>query len=504
MRVLRKITQQAFTRDWRFKTLVPVIVINVLAFAGLYALMYHFAVSNLIQTHRRNASIVFDEFQLTFEDRMIEHSVASTTRRLVRQARAHGLTAFTLYDPNVQPLASLNENLTANELQQAASAIRRPETGAIWNLRDDNMLTFATAIQNVESCHSCHDARLQRLGAVQVAVDLTKPLADARRNVRHKFALAGVAWLGILGLLFWTARIVIGRPLEEIGKSVGEEKGQTGDLAELAQRVHHRIWAAIDEQKKREENIARQLVRAKQLAALGELAAGLTHEIKNPIAGVMSALELLRSESDVISLQNAEVYEQVINELRRVSQTLDSLLRLAKPQPPQRVDVDMARVVRELTSLFAARFRRLGVVLEVEIPESLPLLQLDPSLMAQLIVNLLTNSMQATDRGGQVKVLTAPFPRRDGVVLVVSDSGHGIPPELLERIFDPFFTTKEEGTGLGLAICRQIVEQHGGTISLESEMGQGTRVVVLLPKISSQLTADSSQEGPIDVSVVAG
>jgi signal transduction histidine kinase len=109
--------------------------------------------------------------------------------------------------------------------------------------------------------------------------------------------------------------------------------------------------------------------------------------------------------------------------------------------------------------------------------------------------------MQASDRGGEVKVLIAPFPRRDGVVLVVSDSGHGIPPEQIEHVFDPFFTTKEEGTGLGLPICRQIVEQHGGTISIESEPGAGTRVVVLLPDLrkSSQLTADSSQEKQVVV-----
>ena len=103
--------------------------------------------------------------------------------------------------------------------------------------------------------------------------------------------------------------------------------------------------------------------------------------------------------------------------------------------------------------------------------------------MAQLLVNLLTNSLQATDRGGRVSVAVAPFPLRDGIILAVSDTGKGIPAEDLERIFDPFFTTKEDGTGLGLAICRQIVEQHGGTITVESEPGKGTRVVALLPDL---------------------
>ena len=189
---------------------------------------------------------------------------------------------------------------------------------------------------------------------------------------------------------------------------------------------------------------------------------------------------MLNSEGDD---QNREVYDQMLRELRRVAGTVDGLLRLARPQPPQRADTDMARVVREVASLFAARVRRQGVSLDVEIADGLPTLPLDAGLMVQLMVNLLTNSMQASERGGAIKVLLALFPMHDGVVLAVSDTGRGIEAEKLERVFDPFFTTKEEGTGLGLAICRQIVAQHGGTITMESEVGKGTRVVVLLPDL---------------------
>jgi two-component system sensor histidine kinase AtoS len=164
-----------------------------------------------------------------------------------------------------------------------------------------------------------------------------------------------------------------------------------------------------------------------------------------------------------------------------VNATVDGLLRLGKPQPPQRAEVDLGRVTREVTSLFGARLRRHGVQLETEVADEIPPLQLDSGLMVQLLMNLLTNAMQATDRGGTIKVLVAPFPRSDGVIVAVSDTGCGIAREHMERIFDPFFTTKEEGTGLGLPICRQIVEQHGGTMQIESEQGKGTRVMLLFP-----------------------
>jgi signal transduction histidine kinase len=170
----------------------------------------------------------------------------------------------------------------------------------------------------------------------------------------------------------------------------------------------------------------------------------------------------------------------MLAELRRVTTTLDSLLRLARPRPPQRSSVDMRRVVREVASLFNARLRRQSVALDVEIDDSVPMLALDPGLMVQLLVNLLTNSMQATDRGGTIRLRL-----RRGVELEVSDTGRGIPPEDLERIFVPFYTTKEEGTGLGLAICRQIVVQHGGAIEVKSEVGRGTAIVIRLPEEES-------------------
>jgi signal transduction histidine kinase len=124
--------------------------------------------------------------------------------------------------------------------------------------------------------------------------------------------------------------------------------------------------------------------------------------------------------------------------------------------------------------------------------------------MVQLIVNLLTNSMQATDRGGSVSVMLAAFPLRDGVVLAVTDTGRGIRPEDLAHIFDPFFTTKEEGTGLGMAICRQIVNQHGGTISIDSTPGTGTRVVVLLPDPRALPESVASERKELHVAIAAG
>jgi len=470
-------------RDWRIRTLVPVILINVLVFAGLYVLMFHFGESNVIATRQLGARILLDDLELTFSDQMVAHRADVLELGVARMTQTHPLTGITVYNAIGDPVVHGGDHPTAVAIEQAQDLIFKPGARTQWIVSEDrSSLIIGKYLENAPQCLACHSSAYSRLGAIQLAVDLRKSTEEVARRVRRTFAVAGTVWAGLLGLMFWAGGRVIGRPIAEMEKTMNVTIGPAGDahdLKSLSERIQ-RTLEVIDKQRHREAEMSRQMLRAEQLAALGELAAGLTHEIKNQLAGVIAALELLCSDAELGSEQR-DLYEQMLSELRRVTGTLTSLLRLAKPQPPHRIDVDMARIVREVTMLFSARLRRQGVELAVDISDPMPVLKLDSGLMVQVLVNLLTNSLQATSRGGLVKVIAAPFPMRDGVMLSVIDSGCGITPAQLERIFDPFFTTKDEGTGLGLAICRQIIEQHGGTIAVDSEPGEGTRVTILLP-----------------------
>lgn len=470
-------------RDWRVRVLVPVVIINVAAFVGLYTLMHRYALANLVNTHKFGAMLLLDELELDLHDLSYAHNRAELQQRIASHAHREDVMAVNVYDPSGQPIASSRGTPSQREVAQAQVVLTRPDHPAMWLTEGERSNIFGVrAVRNNEQCATCHE-RAQAVGAIQIGIDMTAALSQAKARVRRNFAMAGGAWLALLALMFWTGGIAICRPLAQMERTMSDAGGAEGarrhDLESLASRLHDTLWGLIRAQRQREADIGKHMVRAEQLAALGQLAAGLTHEIKNPLAGVIAATELLRD--DELEGGNREVYDQILSELRRVTTTVEGLLRLAKPQPPQRTDVDLARVAREVTSLFAARLRRHGVTLETDIAESVPLLQLDSTLMVQLLMNLLTNSMQATDRGGTIKVMVAPFPRWDGVVVAVSDSGCGIERDHLGRIFDPFFTTKEEGTGLGLPICKQIVEQHGGTIQIQSEPAAGTRVMLLLP-----------------------
>jgi len=472
-----------WTRDWRIRVLVPVVLINLGAFVGLYTLMDRYSMTNLVNTHKFGAMLMLDELELDLHELSFAHDRADLQRRLDQHASARQLLAVNVYDSAGKPIASTRGTPSAREVAQAQVVLTKSDHPAMWLTEGANANIFGVrALRVAERCTVCHQSA-PAVGAIQVGIDMTGPLAEAKGRVRRNFAMAGGAWLALLALMFWAGGVVIGRPIAAIEKTItaagaNDAGGKRHDLDALASRMHETLWGLIRAQRQRDDDIARNMARAEQLACLGQLAAGLTHEIKNPLAGVSAAVELLRDESDG---SHREVHDQILSELRRVNATIDGLLRLGKPRPPQRAEVDLGRVTREVTSLFAARLRRQGVQLETEVADEIPTLQLDSGLMVQLLMNLLTNAMQATDRGGTINVQVAAFPRHDGAIVAVSDTGRGIAREHMERIFDPFFTTKEEGTGLGLPICRQIIEQHGGTMQIESEEGKGTRVILLFP-----------------------
>ncbi|MBK5260147.1 MAG: hypothetical protein JJE51_11180 [Thermoanaerobaculia bacterium] len=474
-------------RDWRVRTLVPIVVIHLVAFGAIYALIFRFAEKNVVMSHKFGAAMLLDELELNFQDMMVDHTGPMIWMRLTRQARVHKLVSVNVYNPTGKPVFGTRGMPSFGELSAANATLGMTGRPNVWMTDPQSRLVLigSRSLLNSTACRGCHDGGTISLGVIQMGVDLTGPMAEAKSRARRHLSYIVGAWLVLFALMTWIRRIVIGRPLKQIEESIDDGSHvRSADLESLATRLNGKLWKMIDSQREREETMTRQMVRAEQLASLGEMAAGLTHEIKNPIAGVIAALELLRSE-EAIAKESEEVCDQMLGELHRVTGTLDSLLRLAKPQPPRRAPVDLQHMVRELVSLFSARCRRQGVTLQLEAGDSIPTLSLDAGLMAQLLINLLTNSLQASQRGGTIKVLLGPFPRRDGVLLIVEDTGKGIAPEQLERVFDPFFTTKEEGTGLGLAICRQIVAQHGGTIDVESESGKGTKVVVLLPDLQA-------------------
>ena len=235
-----------------------------------------------------------------------------------------------------------------------------------------------------------------------------------------------------------------------------------------------------------QKNLQAQLVQSARLAGIGELAAGVAHELSNPLTSILGFADLLIQSEDIPRSHKEDV-AIIMEESRRAQEIVQGLLDFARQSPLQAAPVDLNRVVREVLRLLQRQAELADVVVEVRCAADLPWVMGDARQLKQVLFNLIVNALQAMPNGGMLTISTGygPATTRPGkfVRLRVRDTGIGIIPEHRQRLFQPFFTTKPEGkgTGLGLSVSRGIVENHGGTIEVESEPGRGSCFTVLLP-----------------------
>jgi two-component system sensor histidine kinase PilS (NtrC family) len=218
--------------------------------------------------------------------------------------------------------------------------------------------------------------------------------------------------------------------------------------------------------------------RAERLAGIGSMAAGLAHELRNPLASMTGSIQLL-AEDKVFADDDRRLMGIVLREADRLNGLVTDFLRFARPSPLQVSDIDLSELVRSTLSLFRNDLTRRQVEILEDVADDLRL-QGDAGQLGQVLWNLLTNASEAMPCGGRIVVIGRR--RENGrIELVISDHGEGISPENMARIFDPFFTTKERGTGLGLATVHGIVQAHHGEIGVTSELGRGTTFTIALP-----------------------
>jgi signal transduction histidine kinase len=238
------------------------------------------------------------------------------------------------------------------------------------------------------------------------------------------------------------------------------------------------------------------LYRAERLAAVGQLAAGVAHEIRNPLTAIRSTMQYLLRGLDPAEPRH-ELVRELLREVDRINSTVGGLLSLSRSGEMRKSDIDLLEPLGQAVQLLQARAAEQGVEMCSNLGVGALRVQGDADQLKQVFLNLLINSLQSMPSGGRITVGAAPSPRNERnersepagtrwAQVRIEDTGGGIPPEQMRRVFDPFYTTKRDGTGLGLAICNGIVEQHQGEIQLESEVGRGTAVSVRLPLLEEE------------------
>ena len=257
----------------------------------------------------------------------------------------------------------------------------------------------------------------------------------------------------------------------DVAISVSAIRTEEGRVVALAS-----ILRDITEQKQTEEYIRR----SEKLSAVGQLAAGVAHEIRNPITVISGFLQLMQQQE-----QNTNNHVPVmLSELARINKIISEFLLLAKPGVQKFENVKIRYLIREVVTLLdtSAIMKSISITSEFSIDDTT--VECDPDQIKQVLINLLKNSIEAMDDGGQIHIHV--FEKDNMIHIQIKDTGNGIPQEALERIGEPFFTTKPKGTGLGLMICDRIIEHHHGKMDISSVQGKGTTVTINLNKVISE------------------
>jgi hypothetical protein len=357
-------------------------------------------------------------------------------------------------------------------------------------------------ILNRPECFQCHGKENDIIGILTVSNSLKEMDTMISKIEIHSIILAilTIAFLSfVLGYLFFK---FINVPIKNLTETM--KKAEEGDLnaraniksgdemGSLAENLNTMIEKLHFAKQEAEQYHQELIQRADRMASIGELASGIAHEIRNPLAGMQGAIQIL-AEGFPKEDRRREVTDEIQKQIYRLERLVKDLLNYAKPVPTNYLPTDINQLVDKVLSFFMVQQgRSVDFRIEKKLFSSLPRTMIDPNSMEQAFLNIVLNAQKAMPKGGTFTVETVPLykGKDDGkevqeIQIIFEDTGIGISGENLYKIFNPFFSTRSEGTGLGLSITKNIVEQQGGKIEVESTVNVGTKFIITLPAMKS-------------------
>jgi two-component system NtrC family sensor kinase len=348
----------------------------------------------------------------------------------------------------------------------------------------------------ITACEPLTDIFGDRVGMLCVSLREAE-YAPVRRKALAVLVALTLAGMGFAVGLGCALANKIMRPVQQLIRASVEVSGgnltptlmppSSGEIGVLERTFADMVSSLQERERRQHAESEVKLLRSEKQASIGRLAAGVAHEINNPLTGVLTFTHMLLRRDDLNDSVRADL-ETIARETDRVRRIVRGLLDFARETRLHEEPAELNTLVRATVSLVANQALIRGIRLDSHLAEGLPVRSLDRSQMQSVLMNLLLNAIDATSPGGTITVTTALAPSPDGaggngLALAVRDTGCGIPPQNLARLFEPFFTTKEpgRGTGLGLSVSQGIVERHGGVLLVESQVGQGSTFTIWLP-----------------------
>jgi two-component system NtrC family sensor kinase len=497
-------------------------------------------VLQLSEVIARSTRFAMLQNQPTYVDRIIQDVASQGRIDKVRILSGDGRIIHSTYQPEIGTSVDRKAEACVNCHRGDQPLRQLPRSERTWTFTAPDgrrMLGSMEVIRNEPSCYTAachqHSSETSVLGVLDIVYSLDEVVQMQRFHVLVVGGLSILFALGVGLIASLLVRRLISAPLNDLG--AGAKRLASGDLEhaipvrsadELGQLAGSfnamttalkkseqqlREWAHTLEEKvearTRELRIAQaETLRGEKLASVGLLAAGIAHELNNPLTGVLTFSHLVREKMPEGSTE-AEDMDLVIRETRRCASIIRRLLDFAREKAPEQKYVDLNQVIEDTVSIVDVQARVRDIEIRLELDRELPKVWADADLVKQVVMNMLVNAQQAIEGGGSITVQSrrckAPRSAEPGaaavpmVELVITDTGCGIPEKDLQRIFDPFFTSKEvgKGTGLGLSVSHGIVAAHGGSIEVQSRVGAGSTFRVYLPIDPSAAEAEQQPEG---------
>jgi signal transduction histidine kinase len=480
------------------RTGVIFVSVHVVAFVALSMAALVIAQREVIRAHSDSARFFAGEVVQDLHPVMVSARPAEIRAGIASFAQSHDLLELQLYDGSGRPLTGPPVgDLRVEQLlsDDARDRFDVKSTTDGWSL---NGLLPIVAKGLCDDCHRHGEV----IGVAALSYDLTPYVDSARGRLLRILGVLMVAWLALTGVVTFSTKRLVNRSMDRLRASLGnsglngqEEIGEGSKLVldPLSAELLMTLRQVTENQKRRETRVSSLLPDTERLASLGQLAASLAHEIKNPIASIQGVLEILRDEAT--DDDGRTLFERTIVETRRVNSTVQDLLRLARPGQPKKVVTDIARLLEDTVHLLAAGLVTRNISVKVSTVDGLPDCLVDPDQIRQVVVNLVNNAGEAIKSEGHIRVRCTGIPDGGGVIITVEDDGPGIPLEQQEKIFESFYSTKLHGTGLGLAVARTVVSEYGGTIEVNSEVGRGATFIVVLPTDPGAETGGNRHNG---------
>ncbi|MBI4061908.1 MAG: HAMP domain-containing protein [Elusimicrobia bacterium] len=435
----------------------------------------------------RDSVIEMERATMTSMFPVIEKVITDAMLRQSRGAITHLFSVHNHQGADERMFLLDSDKMTVNTQDLAAGAKPRRETSRAYD--PDKHIVMDFPIQNRSGCVRCHGANAGPLGYVRLVSPKRDRQVVAEANLKGRLIILFSSFL-IVGL--WTlivVRRVIDEPMGRIISAMHRvargaldtrvDDLPSGELRSIARGFNNMVRLLEKDRREIVDLHRSQVAHLDRLAALGELSAHLAHEVRNPLTGISSAIQVMQLETPVDSPRR-EVLGKVLVQLNRMEQTMGNFLRFARMPEAVLRPFELREPLERVLDLVEARLRTQKIEVKRDIAANLPRLKGDPGQIEQVFLNLFINAANAMPRGGTLSV-SARAEAGGSLLVEVRDTGKGIPGADLERVFRPFFTTRENGSGLGLPLSRQIIVAHDGEIWIESVPDRGTSVFVRLP-----------------------